>query len=144
MTLHDSVQRFYAEQMHLLDAGATDEWAATFTDSGVFDGNGLAEPVRGRTAIAVSAGASRRKLDESGVVHRHWLGMVRVQPVGDDTVLASSYALVIATERGGESRIHRSTVCEDVLVRDGDGWLVRERYVTTDHLPTTTAAGAHR
>jgi len=48
--------------------------------------------------------------------------------------VARCYALVVATHLGGTPALHRSTVCEDVLVRDGDAWLVRHRQVSRDDL----------
>jgi hypothetical protein len=40
--------------------------------------------------------------------------------------------VVFETPRGGEPRLYLSTTAEDVLERDGDGWLVRSRYITHD------------
>ncbi|WP_248958993.1 nuclear transport factor 2 family protein [Sphaerisporangium perillae] len=133
--LHVRVQRFYAEQMRLLDTGATGEWAATFTEDGTFSVPTLAEPVRGRAAIASGARAAAGQRAAAGVVHRHWMGMLTVEPREDGTVHARSYALVIETPLGDLPRLHRSTVCEDVLVPSGDTWRVRERVVTRDDLP---------
>ena len=131
---YTSVQRFYADQMQLLDDGDTDAWAATFTDDGVFAGNGLPQAVRGRSAIAAAAQAAARQLAAAGRRHRHWIGMLTVRPDEDGgTVRARSYALVIEVTAGA-AEIHRSTVCEDVLVPAERGWLVRERYVTRDDL----------
>jgi hypothetical protein len=130
--LYLQVQRFYARQMQALDSGAADEWAATFTPDGVFSANAFPEPVRGRDAIV--AGARRTADQLAGVIRRHWLGMLDVRPQADGTVFARSYALIIETPRNGQAGVHLSTLCEDVLVRDGDGWLVRERKVTRDDL----------
>jgi hypothetical protein len=132
--LYARVQQFYADQMHLLDAGDTDRWADTFTEDGVFGGNGLPAPVRGRGPIATSAGHAARELADAGIARRHWLGMLSVRPAADGTVRARSYALVLEIPKGGEARVHRSTACDDVLVPDGESWLVRDRYVTADHL----------
>jgi hypothetical protein len=132
--LHAVLQRFYAEQMQLLDSGATQEWAQTFTEDGVFAASGQPAPVRGRSAIAAAARAAREQLDRAKVVHRHWLGMLTADPRADGSVLARCYALVIATPHGGDPAIHRSTICEDVLVPANGSWLVRERAVTRDDM----------
>lgn len=134
MTLHAEIERFYAAQMQLLDRGAVREWADTFTEDGVFAASGLPAPVRGRDTIATSAARAYDERTARGVVHRHWLGMLVVDPSSDDVVNARSYALVIEVPAGGAPALHRSTVCTDVLVRDGDRWLVRERSVTRDDL----------
>jgi hypothetical protein len=133
-SLHSGLHRFYAEQMQLLDCGANQEWAQTFTDDGVFAASGMPEPVRGRGAIAAAARAAHEQRSKAGVVHRHWLGMLTADPQEDGTVRARCYALVIATPAGGASNIHRSTVCEDVLVTAGSSWQVRHREVTRDDL----------
>lgn len=136
MSLHAEIERFYAAQMQLLDRGAVKDWADTFTEDGTFAASGLPAPVRGRDTIATSAGRAFEERTARGVVHRHWLGMLVVDPspASDDVVRARSYALVIEVPVGGAPALHRSTVCDDVLIRDGDRWLVRERLVTRDDL----------
>jgi 3-phenylpropionate/cinnamic acid dioxygenase small subunit len=132
--LYGSIQSFYAEQMHLLDAGATTEWAATFTEDGVFAADGHPHPAVGRSDIAAAAQSTVDKLAAAGRRHRHWLGMLTVRPNGDDSVRATCYALVIDVPRGGDPTIHRSTVCHDRLVPAGGTWLVADRKVTRDDL----------
>jgi hypothetical protein len=134
MTLHAEIERFYAAQMQLLDRGAVKDWADTFTEDGTFAASGLPAPVRGRDTIATSAGRAYEERTARGVVHRHWLGMLVVDPSSEDVVRARSYALVIEVPVGGSPALHRSTVCDDVLIRDVDRWLVRERLVTRDDL----------
>jgi hypothetical protein len=61
--------------------------------------------------------------------------MVQVSPQDDGSVRGCCYALVVAVNSSGEPRLHRSCVCEDVLVPAVDGaagWQVRERRVTPD------------
>lgn len=133
--LYTEVQHFYAGQMQLLDTRACAEWAATFTEDGVFDANGLPAPAKGRATIEAAARAAQDRLAEEGLVHRHWLGMVTVEEADDGTIRSRSYALVIQVPLGGTPALHRSTVCEDTLVRADDGsLLVRDRRVTRDDL----------
>jgi hypothetical protein len=132
--LQTALQRFYAEQMQLLDDGGAEAWADTFTDDGVFAANGQPAPVRGRHAIAAAARAARDQLGQAKVVHRHWLGMLTADLQDDGSVRARCYALVIATPHGGVPAIHRSTLCEDVLIPADGSWRVRSRIVTRDDL----------
>ncbi|MEV5374539.1 nuclear transport factor 2 family protein [Streptomyces nondiastaticus] len=135
LALYTEVKHFYAQQMHLLDDRAADEWAATFAPGGVFSANGLPAPAEGRAAIAAAARAAGERLDAEGLVHRHWLDMLTVRQQEDGSVRARSYALVIQTPLGGMPQLHRSTVCEDLLIRAEDGsLLVLERKVTRDDL----------
>ncbi|HEY8533043.1 MAG TPA: nuclear transport factor 2 family protein [Micromonospora sp.] len=128
------IQQFYAEHMQLLDSGRAEEWAATFTEDGVFRVPTLPEPVRGRPALAAAVRKTHAALAAAGEVHRHWHGMLNVRPTPDGAYHVRCYALVFATPRGGEPRLHRTCVCEDILVRVDGKFQVRERTVTRDDL----------
>ncbi|MFC4910152.1 nuclear transport factor 2 family protein [Actinomadura gamaensis] len=132
--MYQQIQHFYARQLRLLDEGRTAEWAATFEPGGVFDADGLPEPVRGREAIESASRAAAEKLAADGIRRRHWLGMLEVGERPDGTLLARTYALIISTPRGGPAGLHMSTTCDDVLVRDGADLLVRHRRVRRDDL----------
>ncbi len=132
--LYQQVQQFYAQQMFLLDSGRVDEWAATFTEDGVFAANAHPEPAAGRAVIAEAARRATEDYAARGVQRRHWLGMVSVEPRGEGAVFARCYALVIETPRGGQAAIRVSTLCEDLLVDQDGGWLVQDRRVTRDDL----------
>ncbi|SEF65945.1 SnoaL-like domain-containing protein [Thermomonospora echinospora] len=133
--VYADVQQFYARHMHLLDAGAADEWAATFTEDGVFAPPSAPEPVRGRANLAAGVRESFAKLTAAGEVHRHLLSMVTVEPQPDGSLHVRSYAQVIATPRDGAARLHLMCVCADVLVRVDGELRVRERRVTRDDRP---------
>ncbi|MEU9731519.1 nuclear transport factor 2 family protein [Streptomyces sp. NPDC048002] len=132
--LYQRIQQFYARQMRLLDHGAVQEWADTFTEDGVFDQN-VAAPLKGRVDIAA---ASQKRVDQivaDGITRRHWLGMLEVDPQDDEGVVRTRYyAVSLATERGAvvPPRITASTYAEDTLVPSEGGWLVRYRRVTHD------------
>jgi hypothetical protein len=135
-TLLIEIQHFYARQMQELDAGRSDAWAATFTPEGAFAAPGRPEPVRGREALAAAAAAAAAEHVERGLVRRHWLGMLTVEPRPDGRVHARCYALVFVTPLGGTPALHCSTVCEDVLRQEDSGtWLVEHRRVSRDDLP---------
>lgn len=129
--LRAAIDDFYAWHMQLLDAGRVEEWADAFTSDGVFDAQGHPEPVRGRDRIRSASRAVADKLAEAGIVRRHWLGMSRIVPE-DGTVRVISYALVFQSSKESGTALHSSTTCEDVLVPDGDSWLIRERVVRVD------------
>lgn len=133
--LYAEVQQFYAEHMHALDDGDADAWALTFTEDAKFEAPNAPQPVAGRAALAAAVRHTARELAAAGEVHRHWHGMVAVYPQPDGSVSARCYALVIATPRGGEPRLHRACVCHDMLVHRDGRWLVHRRRVTRDDLP---------
>ncbi|MFD5712996.1 nuclear transport factor 2 family protein [Streptomyces pharetrae] len=133
--LHAEVQQFYAYQMQLLDLAEAQRWAATFTEDATFAVPTLAEPVRGRAGLVAATTRSHAELAAAGQRHRHFMGMLDVRPRPDGAVAVRSYAVVYASEVGGQSRVHRVCVCEDVLVRGGGGeLLVSARTVTRDDL----------
>ncbi|MEV0001608.1 nuclear transport factor 2 family protein [Micromonospora sp. NPDC050980] len=133
--LYAQVQQFYAAHFHLLDSGDAHAWAETFTEDGWFWPQVLPEPVRGRAALRAGVLRTREKLAAANEQHRHWHGMVHVQPVDERTVAVRCYAQIFAIPAGGPARLHLHCVCEDVLVREGDEWKVRQRKVVRDDLP---------
>ncbi|MFC9745664.1 nuclear transport factor 2 family protein [Streptomyces niveus] len=130
--LYVGVQRFYAEQMRLLDERRAEDWAGTFTEDGVFAQNTGPEPVRGRDAIAAAVRQNLARLSDTPQQRRHVFSMLTVEPGADGAVRARSYAQVLATPPGGPTVLRVSTVCEDELVPYGDAWLVRHRRVEHD------------
>lgn len=126
------IQQFYARQMHLLDSGEAERWADTFTEDGVFEESNKPEPLRGRAIISASARARVDELAGDERVRRHWLGMIDAVPLDDGAVRTRYYALAMATPRGGRLEVYVSTECADLLVRDGDQWLVRHRRIRLD------------
>ncbi|MFE4519374.1 nuclear transport factor 2 family protein [Kitasatospora sp. NPDC056783] len=134
-SLYEEVQHFYGRQMRHLDEGEVAEWAATFTEDGVFAANARPHPQEGRPAIEQGAREAARRLAEAGVRHRHWLGMLEVTERPDGSLLARTYALIVATPRGGPAAVHLSCDCEDELVRVGGELKVRHRRVRRDDLP---------
>lgn len=133
--LYTDVQQFYARHFHLLDSGDAESWAQTFTEDGYFwPVSVLPEPVRGRAALTAAVRATHDRLAAAGERHRHWHGMVHVQPAGDGTLSVRCYAQIFAIPAGGPARLHLHCVCEDVLVHDDGQWKVRERRVTRDDL----------
>lgn len=126
------IQQFYARQMRLLDAGAAEQWADTFTEDGVFEETTKPEPLCGRQVIATSARARIDQIAGDDRTRRHWLGMLDVEPLDDATVRTKYYALAMATPRGGRLDVYVSTECADVLVWKNDTWLIRHRWVRHD------------
>jgi 3-phenylpropionate/cinnamic acid dioxygenase small subunit len=131
--LHAEAQQFYAHQMQLLDLGEAEQWAQTFTEDATFDVPTLPEPVRGHAGLVAATRRSSAEL-AAGQRHRHFLGMLDVRPRPDGGLDVRSYAIVYASQIGGESRVHRVCVCEDVLLREDGRLRVSARRVTRDDL----------
>jgi len=133
--LYCEIQNFYGRQMRLLDSAAVEDWAATFTEDGVFAANGHPQPHQGRDAIERGARQAASALAAQGVQRRHWLGMLDMAQNADGTVSARTYALIIETPQGGQSHVQLSCTCDDLLVREAGRLLVRHRQVQRDDLP---------
>ncbi|WP_406632006.1 nuclear transport factor 2 family protein [Amycolatopsis sp. WGS_07] len=130
--VYAELQQFYSAQMQLLDDGAAEEWARTFTPDGVFEQNVLPQPWKGRDEIAAKMRAAVEKVAAKQLDRRHWIGMVTARPDGPGAVRTRYYATVVQTPAGGSAEVHLSTRAEDVLVRSGGSWLVEHRSVWHD------------
>jgi 3-phenylpropionate/cinnamic acid dioxygenase small subunit len=133
--VYTEVQQFYAQHMHLLDAGDAAGWAATFTEDATVQLPGRPEPVRSRADLETAVRAGLALLAERRETQRHWHGMVAVEPSGEDELRVHCYALVFATRDGGDPWLHRTCTCDDTLVRVAGRWHVRRRRVTRDGHP---------
>ncbi|MFD4664464.1 MULTISPECIES: nuclear transport factor 2 family protein [Streptomyces] len=130
------IQWFYARQMHLLDSGDAEAWAATFTEDGLFAPPSVPEPVRGHAALAAGVRSAHAALAADGEVRRHLLTTAAMEnPEPDGSVRVRSYVQVVATRRDEAPRLLLMCVCDDVLTVEDGRWRVRERYVTRDDRP---------
>jgi ketosteroid isomerase-like protein len=107
-----------------VDSGEGDEWAALWTEDGVFTGP-HPEPVVGREAL------KRVPLDafeQAGGKIRHMVANLHCDYIdGDkDKVRARYYNFVTSWVNGGAFAC--MAIAEVVLVRDGDGWLIQRNH----------------
>ncbi|CPR06910.1 hypothetical protein BN971_00886 [Mycobacterium bohemicum DSM 44277] len=109
------------------DAGRIDELAATFRTDGVLEIRGL-DPLRGRADIAAFLGGLTPNAPADGRrVVRHNLTNVLFTGLSPERARVSSYFTVL-TEIG----LDHFGRYRDVLVPEGDGWLIEHRKVSTD------------
>nr|WCI13848.1 LaxC4 [Streptomyces setonensis] len=133
--LYAEIQDFYARHMQLIDDGKVDAWVDTFTADATISNNVAPRPAHGREEILTVVRRAQDQLEADGIQHRHWIGMLVVDRLDDTTVRAESYALLVATPRGGSPVLDRSTRCHDELVRVDDDWQIRSRRVHHDGRP---------
>jgi uncharacterized protein (TIGR02246 family) len=134
------ISQFYARHMQLLDGGAADDWADTFTEDGTFLSPSMSVPASGRAEIAAGARAATAARASSGEVHRHWVTMTVLRELDGDAVEATSAVQILATGAGTGARLHLSCVMRDRLVPTAGGWLVAERHITRDDRPAGTVS----
>ena len=137
---YQDVQQFYARQMHVQDLPDVAGWVLTFTEDGTFWSNAMDAPLVGRDAIEAATVPSARDRAAAGVIRRHVVTTLAVEPREDGDLDARSYILVTETRPGESSQLYVSTLCEDVLTPAADGWLVRSRRVHLDKLLGSAAA----
>ncbi|WP_410585894.1 nuclear transport factor 2 family protein [Amycolatopsis sp. lyj-23] len=134
------VLQFYAEQIHALDDGRVDDWAATFAQDAVFvqqavpgrrfAQNATAERT-GRTAIADALRGAIRKRADTRVTRRYWIDVVVATPA-DGGLRTRFYALNVETPEGGPTTVHNSTVGEDLLTEQEGRLQIRRRTIVHD------------
>ncbi|EMD26160.1 nuclear transport factor 2 family protein [Amycolatopsis azurea] len=140
--LYAEVQQFYARQMQLLDGGAFEAYAETFTEDGEFRHTPGREPARTRAGISAELHEFHKRFDDDPVQRRHWFGMMNLEPQDDDTIRATVYALVVTTRPGGKPAIAPSCVVYDVLVWEDGELFNRSRRVEHDQLFGSAAAAS--
>ena len=136
---HAEVQHFYAHQIRLLDAADAVGFADTFTEDGVMAHTSRNDHVQGRQAIVDRLTASYA--NHPGVVPRHWFDKLLIEPLGEDTVAVSYYALVSLTDVEGRVEFQPTCLVDDVLVLRGDRLLTRSRTIRRDDLLLTAPQG---
>jgi len=133
--LYVQIQQFYAYHMRMLDSGAAQEWADTFTEDGIFEPPSAPSPIVGRAALAAGVREAVVQLAALGEQHRHILISLDVTPGPDGKTEVRSYAQIVATLRGGSPRIHLMCAMHDHLVTENGELRVAHRRVTRDDRP---------
>ena len=126
------IHQLYGLQSHLIDDGSARAWAETFTPDGEFCSPTYPAPVTGHDDLEAFAERFRAGAHAAGEVHRHVVTNVAVEPAGDDTLRVRAYLQIVATARGGESRLVRVTTLDDLVVRHDGAWRIARRSVTRD------------
>jgi hypothetical protein len=133
-----AVYDLYARQAHLIDGGAADGWAKTFTVDGRFSSPTYGLTAVGRGELAEFAASSNNAALARGQQYRHWVDQLVIQQQGPGEMRVDGYMLIVATT-AESTGIERSLRLVDVL-RCVDGeWLVasremfRDGFATPDH-----------
>lgn len=132
--LYIEVQQLFARQMHCLDGRKLEGYANTFTEDGVLAHTPNEEPARTRAGILRDLYRLDKRFDGDPAQTRHWFNMIDVEPLEDDSIRATYYALVAVTRPGGKPEIAPSCVVHDILVRTEEGLLTKSRWVEHDDL----------
>jgi 3-phenylpropionate/cinnamic acid dioxygenase small subunit len=129
------ITQFVAHQVHLLDDGETDAWAATFTSEGEFASPTYPEPARGPAQLAGIARAYHRHAADAGERHRHATSDLTVRQIDADTLAVRATQLILASAPGRPARVDRVITMTDVLDRTVDGWRTLRKHITRDDHP---------
>jgi len=131
-TVLAEVHQLYGRQSHLIDGGSAREWAETFAADGEFHSPSYPAPVVGADELTRFAQLFFERARDAGEVHRHVITNVDVVAVDDETLDVRAYLQIVATARGGDSRLVRFTTIADRVVRQGASWLIARRTVRRD------------
>jgi actinorhodin biosynthesis protein ActVIA len=140
--LYAEVQQFYAHQMHLLDEGRIEEFAATFTPDGSHQPSPNKPPAHGREHIVAAILEFDERYRDDPVVRRHWFNMLTVAPDGAHSVHTAFYGLVVATRPGVPPTIPTSCFVHDELHRENGELFVRSRRIDHDQSKVSQLAEA--
>ncbi|MEU9031031.1 nuclear transport factor 2 family protein [Streptomyces sp. NPDC048383] len=132
--LYSQVLHFYAHQMQALDARRFEEYAASFTEDGVFLHSPGAEPARTRPGIVRELVEFHKKYDGQQVRRRHWFNQVALEHQEDGTLKSTAYALVTTVRPGGQPEINPSCLVHDVLVVEDGEVRIASRLITHDQV----------
>lgn len=126
------IGQLYGRQSHLIDGGAAREWAETFVADGEFHSPSYPAPVVGADELTRFAELFFERARKDGEIHRHVITNLDVAAVDDETLDVRAYLQIVATARGGDSRLVRFTTISDRVVRQGRSWLILRRTVQRD------------
>ncbi|TSD49288.1 nuclear transport factor 2 family protein [Rhodococcus sp. KBS0724] len=130
-----AIHQLYALQSHFIDSGRQRDWAATFTVDGEFHSPSYPEPVVGFSDLEAFAGRFYSGADAADEVHRHVITNLLVEPAAEAELTVCGYLQIVATTRGGDTRLVRMTTITDRVIRVGDEWKIARRSVFRDDAP---------
>ncbi|MFE5786663.1 nuclear transport factor 2 family protein [Rhodococcus erythropolis] len=136
-----AIHQLYGHQSHCIDSGRQQDWAQTFTDNGEFHSPSYPEPVVGFDDLAAFAARFYAAAEAVDEVHRHVLTNLVVEAVDESALAVRGYLQIVATARGGESRLVRMTTVADRVLRVGEEWKIARRTVSRDDAPRVSEQG---
>jgi 3-phenylpropionate/cinnamic acid dioxygenase small subunit len=113
----------------VLDATDYDGWAQCFSADGIFRGAHADWLVHRDKEAFVTAAVNRRR--SSGPNSRHFVTNIIVE-VDGDTARSRCHLFVTTVADGGTPMMSLTGEYEDLLVRENEQWLFRERRVHVD------------
>lgn len=126
LTWEDKLEiiELHARYNRAVDTGADEEWAACFTDDGVFDAR--SRYARGTEELREFAREFHEQATFQGAVH--WNANILIDGDGDDATGHADYALIRADPSGG--RILSTGSYASMLRKVNGRWLFSERKST--------------
>jgi ketosteroid isomerase-like protein len=127
------IDALYARQSHAVDESDGEAWAATYTEDGVFESPTYRLSATGPAELAAFARDSNDRARGQGRQFRHVISSVWLTSGGPDRMHARAYLMIHVTD-AESTKIDRSIVLNDTLVRTDGGWRVQHRAVQRDGL----------
>lgn len=126
------IQQLYAKYNHAIDAGNAEEWAATFTADGVFNGR-----FTGREALV---GFVNTWKSNGGLNRRHWNSNLTVTATPQGA--RGSVYLMLMDVSVKPAAVLSTGMYADELVKTAEGWRFKTRVVKPDAATAKPAAPA--
>jgi SnoaL-like domain len=121
----------YARQSHRIDGGDAAGWAASFTEDGTFISPTYQLTATGPLELKAFAESSNGAARARGEQFRHLLDNVVFEVIDADQIRVEAYLVIFATTAEG-SRVDRTVLVFDDLIRVEGQWLIQLRRVVRD------------
>jgi len=128
------IEALLARQSHLVDESDAEAWADTFTTDGVFESPTYQLVARGPVELAEFARTSNDRARSQGRQFRHVVSSIWLTAETPDRIRSRQYVMIHITDAEG-TRVDRSLVVSDLLLRTQNGWRVQHRTMRRDGIP---------
>jgi hypothetical protein len=139
--LYTEVLQFHSRQLTLIDEGLYNEtklaeWSRTLAEDAEHWVNSMPAPVHGRQRILAAQMVNPVAVDlvERGMLRRHLITNLVVEPQPDGVIHSTYYVQIVDTPRGGPVEIGTCTTVRETLVRKGGRLFTQRREVYRDDL----------
>lgn len=119
-----AIQNLYAHYNHCIDSGRCDDWAATFTSNGVFNGGGGS--FSGPEQLSGFAKGFATNLPKA----RHWTNNLYIE--GDGNSATGTCYLQLHNVSKEKPGLITTGIYKDKLEKTSNGWRFAERSVVPD------------
>lgn len=135
ISLYYDLRVFYADHLVLREQGDAAAWFGTFDDNSTLMTNLFDQsPVMVKSTFIPKIRALDAEFEAAGIQLRHSASNFVFTCNGDNTVSARFYGVLFVISSDGISRVHSTSVVNDLLRREEPGWRILSRRLIRDDL----------